>query len=323
MSKLLPEISKQVRSKDIREVLEKNFVSIMPVWTQLQLDWVNNVYRTFHDYEKFMIIMHLLRQTFESYSQNFVKLNYDEYFDQTEVEIKTINVMEISKSLNIPKETARRKVNELEEMGAIKRINKKIIIDRDTWPNIKPQETIKRMTRFLSTFSKICVEERILQEPLSSESLAKTCKEFFSFIWQLYYEMQMPMLLGFKKVFGDLESFHVNGVCVINQALNAKKNDNSKMSKEFYLEKYFFGDKENDVGVNTMSISDITGIPRATVIRKLNRLLKDKYLKIDVKKHYSSTGVYQKQILEVQNNTFYNLSNFTARVYNLSLMKNN
>ena len=248
MFKLLPEISKQIRSKDIREVIEKNFVSIIPVWAPLQLAWVNNVYRTFHDYEKFMIIMHLLMQTFEAYSKNFVKLNYEEYFDQNEVEIKSINVMEISKSLNIPKETARRKINELEEMGAIKRINKKIIIDRNTWPNIKPQETIKRMTRFLSTFSKICVNEGLMTEPLSSESLAKTCKEYFSFVWQLYYEMQMPMLLGFKKVFGDLESFHVSGIVMINHALNSKRNNNSEMSKEFYLEKYFFADQKDAAG---------------------------------------------------------------------------
>ena len=145
MSKLLPEVSKQISSKDIREVIEKNFVSIIPAWAPLQMTWLNNVYRTFHDYEKFMIIMHLLMQTFETYSKNFVKLDYDEYFDQNEVEIKSINVMEISKSLNIAKETTRRKINELEEMGAIKRINKKIIIDRNTWPNIKPKETIKRM----------------------------------------------------------------------------------------------------------------------------------------------------------------------------------
>ena len=323
MSKLLPEVSKQIRSNDIREIIEKNFVSIMPVWAPLQLAWVNNVYRTFHDYEKFMIIMHLLLQTFEAYSKNFVKLNYDEYFDQNEVEIKSINVMEISKSLNIPKETARRKINELEEMGAIKRINKKIIIDRDTWPNIKPQETIKRMTRFLSTLSKLCVNEGLIQEPISSESLTKTCKEYFSFVWQLYYEMQMPMLLGFKKVFGDLESFHVNGVCVINEALNSKKNDNSEMSKEFYLEKYFFADQKDAVGINAMSISEITGIPRATVIRKLNKLIRENFIKIDIKKHYSSSGAHQEKILDVQKNTLYNLSKLTARVYNLSLMKNN
>ena len=322
MSKLLPEVSKQIRSEDIREVLEKNFVSIIPVWAPMQLAWVNNVYRTFHDYEKFMIIMHLLLQTFEAYSKNFVKLNYDEYFDQNEVEIKSINVMEISKSLNIPKETARRKINELEEMGAIKRINKKIIIDRNTWPNIKPEETIINVTRFLSTLSKICVTERKISEPFSSEILTKTCKEYFSFVWLLYYQMQMPMLLGFKKIFGDLESFHVNGICVVNQALHSKKNDNSEMSKEFYLEKYMWGDQKSETGVNAMSISDITGIPRATVIRKLNKLLKEKFLKVDNKKHYSSTGHHAQKLLDVQKVTLDNLSKFASRVYNLCLMKN-
>ena len=323
MSKLLPEVSKQIHSKDIREVLEKNFVSIIPVWAPLQLAWVNNVYRTFHDYEKFMIIMHLLTQTFEAYSKNFVKLNYDEYFDQNEVEIKSINVMEISKSLNIPKETARRKINELEKMGAIKRINKKIVIDRNTWPNIKPEETIKRMTRFLSTLSKLCFKEGIILEPISIDCLTTTIKEYFSFVWKLYYEMQMPMLLSYKKVYGDLESFHVSGICLTNQALNSKKNDNSEMSIEFYLEKYFFADNKDGSGINAMSISDISGIPRATVIRKLNKLVKEKFLKIDDKKHYSSSGVHRKKLLEVQKNVLNNLSKFSSRIYNLSLMRNN
>ena len=83
----IPKISKQIRSEDIQDLLDKNFVSILPVWAPLQLEWINNVYRTFHDYEKFMIIMHLLTKTFNFYSKNFVKLNYDEYFDQNEVEI--------------------------------------------------------------------------------------------------------------------------------------------------------------------------------------------------------------------------------------------
>jgi hypothetical protein len=323
MSQEIPKISKQIRSEDIKDLLDKNFVSIMPVWVPLQLEWINSVYRTFYDYEKFMVIMHLLMKTFDTYSKNFVKLNYDQYFNQNEVEIETINVMEISKSLNIPKETTRRKINELEEMGAIKRINKKIIIDRNTWPNIKPEETIKRMTRFLSILSKICVSEGIMLKPISIELLTKKCKEYFSFVWLLYYQMQMPMLLGYKKLFGDLESFHVNGICIVNQALHSKKNDNSEMSKEFYLEKYFFSDKKDDAGVNAMSISDISGIPRATVIRKLNKLLKEKFLKIDNMKHYSSTGIHGKKLVEVQKQTLMNLSKFSARLYNLSLIEDN
>ena len=320
MNKFVPEISKLIRSEDIREVIEKNFVSIIPVWGPLQLSWVNNVYKTFHDYEQFMIIMHLLLKTFETYSKNFVKLDYEEFFDQNKVEIETINVIEISSSLNIPKETTRRKINELEKLGTIKRINKKIIIDRNTWPNIKPEETMRNMTRFLSSLSKMCVADGLISKPISSEKLIETSKEYFSFVWKLYYEMQIPMLLGFKKLYGDLESFHVGGICLINHALNSKKNDNSEMSKEFYLEKYFFSDKKDFSGINAMSISDITGIPRATVIRKLNKLVKEKFLKKDIKKHYSSTGSHQKEILNVQKNTLDNLSNFVARIYNLSIL---
>jgi len=316
----IPEISRQIRSEDILEVLEKNFTSIAPVWVPSQMSWLNRVYRTFHDYEKFMIVMHLLLQTFDSYSKNFVKLNYEEYFDQNEVEIKKLNLMELSKALNIPKETTRRKIIELEKSGTIKRINKKFIIDRNTWPSIKPEETLIRMSRFLSTLSKMLFDMGLLSEQISSENIIKISKEYFSFVWKLYYEMQMPMLLAYKEIYGDLESFHVHGICLVNHALNSKKNDNSEMSKEFYLEKYFFAHKKDSLGINAMSISDITGMPRATVIRKLNKLVKEKFLEVDSKKHYSTTGAHKKEILEVQKNTFYNLSNFASRIYNLSLM---
>ena len=124
MSKVL-KIQKKIRDKDIREVMEKNFNAIIPVWAPMQMAWVNDVYKTFHDHEKFMIVMYLLKKTFDLYSKNFVKLNYDEFFSQNKIEIEAINITEISKDLNIPKETTRRKVNELEKLEKIKKIKKK------------------------------------------------------------------------------------------------------------------------------------------------------------------------------------------------------
>jgi len=324
MSITLPKISKQILSKDIQYILNKNFSSIQPIWVPIQMRWMNNLYRTFHDYEKFMIIMHLMVKTFDYYSKNFVKLNYDDFFSQNEIEVETLNVMEISDALNIPKETTRRKINELEKLGAIKKSNKKIIIDRDAWPSIKPEETLKNMSYFLSTLSKMLFEEGFMSEPVDSNQIVRAAKDNFSFVWKLYYDMQIPMLLMFKKIHGDLESFHVHGVCLSNQALNAQKIDNSKMSKTLYLEKYFFGDRQEFLGVNAMSISDITGIPRATVMRKLNKLVKEKFLTMDSKKHYSTNrGIHKKKLIKVQDNTFINLSKFAARIYNLSLMKDN
>ena len=50
---------------------------------------------------------------------------------------------------------------------------------------------------------------------------------------------------GYKKIFGDLESFHVNGVCIVNQFLNSQSDNKFAMSKEYFLDKFFFDKNEN------------------------------------------------------------------------------
>ena len=54
---------------------------------------------------------------------------------------------------------------------------------------------------------------------MGSEDLEKILKKEFSYIWKLYYEFQIPMMLGYKDFFGDIESFHIWGTCVVNQHL--------------------------------------------------------------------------------------------------------
>jgi DNA-binding Lrp family transcriptional regulator len=322
MIKILPDVSKQIRSKEILNIFKKNYSEIVPVWVPMQTQWMNTLYKTFNDYDKFMIIIHLLLKTFDFYSKNFVKLNYQEFFDQSKVEIKEINIIEISNFLNMPKETARRKVIELEKLGVIKRIKKKIIIDRETWPSIKPEDTMIRMSRFLSVVSKILYKEKLISESLTSDQIITTFKENFSYIWKLYFEIQIPMLLGFKKIYGDFETFHVHGICLGNQFLNAKKN-NTKMSKEYFIEKYFTDDKNSFTGINAMSISDISGIPRATVMRKLDKLIKEKFLTKNNKKQYLVRSLHINKLSRVQKTTFINLSIFAECVYNLCLIKKN
>ena len=65
-------------------------------------------------------------------------------------EIEKFNITEVSTNLSIPKESARRKIVELEKNGVIKRNKKKIIIDRSSYPHIKPINSVKRTSRFLS-----------------------------------------------------------------------------------------------------------------------------------------------------------------------------
>ena len=92
------------------------------------------------------------------------------------------------------------------------------------------------------------------------------------------------MMIGYKKIFKDLETFHIFCICVVNQHLYFKKKSNKFLARDEFLMN--ISTVANMQGINAMSISDITGIPRATVIRKLQKLVKGKSLSIDTKKHY-------------------------------------
>ena len=87
-------------------------------------------------------------------------------------------------------------------------------------------------------------------------------------------------------VFGDLESWVIWANLGINQSLNLEK-----ISKESNEMLNIFSDKgeslylnnvqrnEPKQGVNSTSIAEISGIPRATVLRKLKKLLREKVIK--------------------------------------------
>jgi hypothetical protein len=87
------------------------------------------------------------------------------------------------------------------------------------------------------------------------------------------------------------------------------------MNRSEFVEYIFSSDETK--GLNAMSISDITGIPRATVVRKLNKLIKKKYLLINHKKHYRVTGLI-KNLVPVQDKTFYQLGIFAATIFNFT-----
>jgi len=316
MSILIPKISEQIYAEDTLQILEDKYSTLGPIWVSHQMEWHNAVYSAFKDHDKFLIIIFLIKKTLDFYSRHFIKLSFDEFYSKDTIEIERFSVSEISDSLLIPKESARRKILELEKMGAIKKIKKKIIIDRSKFFYTKPNESIKRISRFMSSFSEMCVIGNVLKKAITSSNLEKIIKDNFSYIWKIYYEIQIPMMMSYKLVFKDLENFHIFGTCIVNQHLHARKITNEHISRESFIKILY--ESDNMQGLNAMSISDITGIPRATVIRKLKNLVNLKYLVIDNKKHYKLGSNFVEQLKPLQKNIIFKISKFSATIYNLA-----
>ena len=313
------DISGQINNIDTKKILENYYSYLGPMWVANQMEWNNGIYKSFKDHDKFLIIMFLIKKTLDFYSRSFVKLSYDEFYSKDTIEIEKINVTELSKNINIPKESARRKVLELEEDGVIKKIKKKYIVDRSAFYHVKPKDTVERMSRFLAAiYEKITLEKKF-KKNFTSKIIEQVIKNNFTYIWKIYYEFQLPMMLGYKEIFIDYETFHIFGTCVVNEHISVKKFNKENMNRKEFLRAMI---KSNNkmTGLNTMSISDITGIPRATVIRKLKKLTKKKYLVIDNKKHYKTTAVFLQNLKPLQNVVLDRLANFSTKVYNLALL---
>ena len=318
MNNVIPDISKQIYEEDILDVLEKKYSTMGPLWVNQQMEWMNGVYASFKDHDKFLILIFLVKKTLDFYSRNFIKLSFDEFYSQEIVQIDKFSIAEISIALNIPKESSRRKVMELENEGVIRKIQNRIIIDRSKFYYSKPINSIKRISRFLSTLSEMSKSEKILSDIITSEELELVIKNNFSYVWKIYYELQIPTITDYKKIFKDIESFHIFGLCVVNEHLFARKVSEDYMDRDKFIESFITSRKMQ--GINAMSISDITGIPRATVIRKLKILIKRKILMIDKKKHYRLTGNFTKKLKPIQTNVLVKLSIFSAKIFNLVLL---
>ncbi len=314
----IPDISKQIYKEDILGVMESRYSTLGSAWVSHQMSWLNGIYSSYKDHNKFLIVIFLIKKTLDFYSRNFTKLPYEEFYSKDTVEIEKFTVAEISRLLDIPKETTRRKLLELENEDVIKEIKKKLILDRSKFFKSKPIESIKRISRFLSMLSEMCVEEKILSNKISSKELELVIKDNFSYIWKIYYEVQIPMLISYKKIFEDIETFHIFGICVVNEHLNARKISENYMNRDEFLKSIFTVNKVQ--GINAMSISDITSMPRATVIRKLKKLVKKKILTIDAKKHYKLTGSFANKLKPLQKNVFVKLANFSTKVFNLAVL---
>ena len=132
------------------------------------------------------------------------------------------------------------------------------------------------MSNLLSTFSKILKREKIIKNELTQSEINNLIKQNFSFCWYQFYKFLFPYCLRWKKLFGDLEFFSILATIILNSRTQI---DKKLKGIDSYLEEWRSTMISHKIrGINAMSISEITGIPRATVVRKLKILVKNKYI---------------------------------------------
>jgi len=311
----IPNISAQIDEKIINKVIQKKFALLSPYYYSFMSNWLIRAYKRYDDIDKFLIIVYLIHKNLVFYKKNALVVDYDSFYKDRTIEIEKINISDISHDLKIPKESVRRKILDLEKKGSIKKIGKKIFVDRSTFLNAKATDTLKELCILLNEFNKLLKKEKIIDSVFELKEIDKSIKNNFSFC---LYQLNKFLFIYFNRwrpEMKDLETLTIAMLVVLNATQNQEFKP-SKLSIKSYREEIMGSDFR---GVNAMSISNITGIiPRPTVVRKLKWLIDKKFLTINDKKLISldvRDGAFEKtKNLQIKNTL--SLSNFIYRLFN-------
>ncbi len=311
-------------NEEVYEIFGRFTPDALAPFYRFQQTWVNKAYATFKDFDTYLICMYLIQNIYVNYSDRFHLMSLDSFYDQDKIAIDKINLIQIAKSLNIPKETVRRKINFLQESDIIFRSGKSIYLNNKALEILKPNNSLPMLAVFFEKMSIILSKENWFGRPLTREEVEKFIKDHFTVCWEYFYRFQIPYLTRHRTGFSDLESWNVWGSVAIVQTA-AFSEELKKITREnlsgydnYYIAMLKY---KPERGINASSISDISGIPRATVIRKLRTLEKKGFIKRNNKLEY--TLGQAKNLKSFQENYLINqknLSDFCTTLFNL--MKN-
>ena len=314
-------INNSINKELVFEIFGRCTPEALAPFYKFQQTWVNKAYTTFKDFDTYLILMYLKQKIYVDYSDRFHYMSADAFYSQDKIAIDKINLIQISKSLDIPKETVRRKINYLQDHEIIFRSGKSIYLNSKALEIIKPNNSLPKLAIFFEKMSEILTKEDWFGRSLKRENIEQFIKDHFTVCWEYFYRFQIPYLTRHRKGFGDLESWNVWGSIAIVQTAafseSMKQISRGELTgyEDYYVSMLKF---KPERGINASSISDISSIPRATVIRKLRTLEKRGFIRRNEKLEYTLGHVknlksFQTNYLINQNN----LSDFCTTLFNL------
>ena len=274
---------KKFEKNNIEKVLKDNFSKLMPTFYEMESSFLSGVYKRYGDLEGGNIVIYFARDLhLEILRKRENDLNFDLSLDMFWNNHKNIRqgkkkIILVSKETGLPKETARRKIISLIKKKHLKREEK----NRLFWePASEHKETyLKIIGEQINSLSKFILEQtKLLQLNIPLAKIEKEIRNNYSFYWYHYLSVQLQYIKFWQEKLNDLEMLLIGLQTTIQtvHVLNKKKENgfiNLKIAKNYDLK---------DANISATSVSEVTGIPRATCIRKLEKFVKMKVMDKDL-----------------------------------------
>ncbi len=307
----------KISEKKIYDTYCDNYDSIHYLFIEFQFTWLQQAYKALKDLDKYNILVYLYKENFLELSELFKVKSLNEFYVNPRFNLDKINIIQISQKLRLSKETARRKILELEDDGILIKNKKTITVTLKAGLLQKPENTINSFSKILQYVSWLLYKEKKVKRYYEKSFFIKKIKERFTQVLAIFLEYQINYILVRKFLANnDSELFFIAGCLMYNQIMFLKKTENKKHYKKEWIDEVFnIGNKK---GINAMTISDLTGIPRPTVIRKLKILSKQNDIfKDENNLYYMTKGKFVTDLNKLRLNNIKELSATISRINNI------
>ena len=271
--------------QEIAKIINKNYKEYTkfhyPLSYQILYLWKNYLGK---DLETNLILSNLTIKALRIYNQNNKKKSYKEFIKTKQISIGKVKKAELSRELLIPRETIRRKLEDLKKENFIDMVDGNIDINRKSF-EIKDLDTIiNKYSKCLNIIvDNLSNDKTITKKSITEDYLLNN----FSKCWINILSMMIELSLIWRKFLKSMENWFIFGTCGLNQMYNLKDSKNFRDLHPDNTENFFLNltREETSRGLNPTTISDLTGIPRQTVIRNLKNLTKSKALEKDARRN--------------------------------------
>ena len=273
---------KQLSAKIIKDKILQNYIEYQYLFAEFQSNFLTGLHSRYQSIENGNLVLYFEKQTHQEilrqkdYDLEF-NISYENFWENHGVvNPRKISLKQIAKSTSLPKETTRRKVLLLTKQKVLNKKNKNI-----GW---LPTEQYKKNYNLIveQEINNVCKLIKFICEKMnfsiSREVLVKEIKKEFSFYWFHYLGAQLKYLKIWNTQLNDIEL----ALIFMQLAHVFTTKTKEKNISHVYIHKDPSRFKEFiSSSVSATSIAEVTKIPRATCVRKLETLVKLKLISQD------------------------------------------
>jgi hypothetical protein len=293
----------QSSPKIIETKILEHFVEYQELFIEIQSNFLSGLYNRYQGIENGNLVLYFAKLVHQDilrhkdYDLNF-DLSLNKFWkNHSSIIPKKNSIIKIANDTYLPKETARRKILQLTKQKILSSQNRNLgWLPNEQYKksyNLFIQKEIEDVSRLVAF---VCKK---IDLPFSKEKISEEYKQKFSFYWFHYLSVQIEYLKSWSLQIKDLELLLI---ALQITSIFAVQNNKENISHDKLYKNPSVIKNSKDSSISATSISEVTGIPRATCIRKLETLVELKMISQDQisKRYYLSSQSLSKDLISKQ-----------------------